>query len=154
MTRPFCSICDRDAVPENPLMVTRTPVLALYHMSGIALPGYLVLAPVPHVEDLGKLGDPALSDLARIQARAVRLLLDLPGVRKVYVCSFGEIVPHFHLHLFPRMEGMLEDPECLTNGFPDGPKIFDLWRRRLAVPSDPVEVLALVGRLKSLFGSP
>lgn len=150
---PHCPVCDRIASPENPLVVYQNPRVALYHMSGIDLPGYLVLAPVRHVEHAGELDDPDLSELARVQARAVRFILGIPGVRKVYGLSFGEVVPHLHIHLFPRTDAMLEDPDGFTDGYPDGPRIFDVWRKRLAVPSDTERVLNLVARFRGFFMS-
>ena len=152
---PHCPVCDRISAPENPLEVYRNPRVALYHMSGIDLPGYLVLAPVRHVEHAGELDDPDLSELARVQARAVRFILGIPGVRKVYALSFGEAVPHLHIHLFPRTDPMLGDPDCLSSdGCPDGPKIFDLWRKRLAVPAETQAVLDLVRRSRTHFATP
>lgn len=150
---PHCPVCDRISAPENPLEVYRNPRVALYHMSGIDLPGYLVLAPVRHVEHAGELDDSDLSELARVQARAVRFILGIPGVRKVYACSFGEAVPHLHIHLFPRTDAMIEDPDCLTDGTPDGPRIFDRWRRALAVPAETDEVLNQITRLREHFMS-
>lgn len=150
---PHCPVCDRISSPGNPLAVYQNPRVALYHMSGIDLPGYLVLAPVRHVEHAGELDDPELSEFARVQARAVRVILGIPGVRKVYACSFGEVVPHLHIHLFPRTDAMLEDPDGFTDGYPDGPRIFDRWRRALAVPAETDEVLSQVTRLREHFMS-
>ena len=146
-----CSLCDRFADPGYPLTVLRAQKIALTHMPGIDLPGYLVVAPVRHVEHAGLLEDSEREELARIQSLAVQTILALPGVRKVYILSFGEAVPHLHLHLFPRTDAMLSAPECLTDGIPDGPKLFDFWRKKLAVPDVPDAVSSLIPKLKEAF---
>jgi diadenosine tetraphosphate (Ap4A) HIT family hydrolase len=146
-----CSLCDRFADPDYPLTVFRTQKIALTHMHGIDLPGYLVIAPVRHVEHAGILEDSEREELARLQSLAVQTILGLPGVRKVYILSFGEAVPHLHIHLFPRTDAMLSAPECLTEGIPDGPKLFDFWRIKLAVPDVPVAVSSLIPQLKEVF---
>ena len=146
-----CSLCDRFADPGYPLTVLRAQKIALTHMPGIDLPGYLVVAPVRHVEHAGLLEDSEREELARIQSLAVQTILGLPGVRKVYILSFGEAVPHLHLHLFPRTDAMLSAPECLTDGIPDGPKLFDFWRKKLAVSDVPDAVSSLIPKLKEAF---
>jgi diadenosine tetraphosphate (Ap4A) HIT family hydrolase len=152
--KPSCVICDRFSSPDNPLLVLRTPNAVLYHMPGVDLPGYLVLAPARHVEHIGALDDAELGDLARIQARAVRAILSVPGVRKVYALSFGEALPHLHIHLFPRTQAMIGDPEFATDGFPDGPRLFNHWRRQLAVPAEPDAVMDLVVTFRTILSSP
>lgn len=146
-----CSLCDRFADPGYPLTVLRAQKIALTHMPGIDLPGYLVVAPVRHVEHAGLLEDSEREELARIQSLAVQTILGLPGVRKVYILSFGEAVPHLHLHLFPRTDAMLSALECLTDGIPDGPKLFDFWRKKLAVSDVPDAVSSLIPKLKEAF---
>ncbi|MEC4683844.1 MAG: hypothetical protein VST70_09250 [Nitrospirota bacterium] len=146
-----CSLCDRFGDPGYPLTVLRAQKIALTHMPGIDLPGYLVVAPVRHVEHAGLLEDSEREELARIQSLAVQTILALPGVRKVYILSFGEAVPHLHLHLFPRTDAMLSAQECLTDGIPDGPKLFDFWRKKLAVPDVPDAVSSLIPKLKEAF---
>ena len=147
-----CPLCVRFSDPESPLVILRSPLSVLSHMPGIDLPGYLLLAPARHVEDAGGLDREEQGEMALLQSRAVREILTLPEVRKVYVLSFGEAVPHLHYHLFPRTEAMGRDPELLAHGAPDGPKIFERYRERLAVPGLPYRVHALVLRLRTVFG--
>jgi diadenosine tetraphosphate (Ap4A) HIT family hydrolase len=152
-----CPLCERFADPESPLVIVRSRRAVLSHMPGVDLPGYLLLSPLRHVEDAGALDREEERELAGLQSRAVREVLALPEVRKVYILSFGEAVPHLHLHLFPRTEAMGRDPELQSPGAPaagapDGPKIFDHFRQRLAVPGIPDRVRALVLRLRSHFG--
>lgn len=149
-----CIICDRLSSPDNPLLVLRTPSAVLYHMLGVDLPGYLVLAPARHVEHIGALDDAELGDFARIQARAVRAILSVPDVRKVYALSFGEALPHLHIHLFPRSQAMIGNPELAADGFPDGPRLFNHWRRQLSVPAEPDAVMSLVGRFRTILAAP
>ncbi len=151
---PSCPLCRRFSDPESALVIFKGRGAVLSHMPEINLPGYLLLAPLRHVEDAGRLTREEQEEMAALQSRAVKTILKLPDVRKVYIASFGEAVPHLHLHLFPRTGAMLKDPECLSGGVPDGPKIFDLWRRRLAVPAVPDEVRSLILRLREVFNQP
>ena len=132
-------------------MILRTRRAVLSHMAGIDLPGYLLLAPERHVEDAGSLTGEEEREMAHLTSRAVQAILSLPGVRKVYLLSFGEVVPHLHLHLFPRTEAMLQDPASLTEGLPNGPAIFERWRQRLAVSVRPPEVDAAILRLREIL---
>ena len=143
-----CSLCDRIRSSSDSMILRKTSYALLYHMSAIDLPGYLVVAPTRHVEHAGELLDTELLDLGRLQSFATREILKIPGVRKVYTLSFGELLPHLHIHLFPRTDFMIEDREALTDGLPDGPRIFQRWRQRLSIssPSKPVE--ELITRIK------
>ena len=143
-----CSLCERIKRSEDPMAIRRTPHSLLYHMPGIDLPGYLVIAPLRHVEHAGMLGEDELFDLARLQALATREILEISGVQRVYTLSFGEVLPHLHIHLFPRTEAMLDDPGSLHEGVADGPKLFDRWRKRLAVSSLPPSVTELIVRMR------
>ena len=46
---------------------------------------------------------------------------------------------------------MAGDPVGLSDGVPDGPKIFDLWRKRLSSEHPPEAVLSLIPRLREIF---
>ena len=143
-----CSLCERIQLSEDPLVIRRSPHSLLYHMPGIDLPGYLVVAPLRHVEHAGMLEDAELADLARLQATATKTILELRGVRRVYTLSFGEVLPHLHIHLFPRTDVMVDDPGSLHEGVADGPRLFDRWRKRLAISAPSAQVAELVERMK------
>lgn len=143
-----CSLCERIELSVDPMALKRSAHSLLYHMPGIDLPGYLVVAPLRHVEHVGMLDDAELLDLVRLQAKAIREIMELPTVQRVYTLSFGEMLPHLHIHLFPRTEEMLEDPESLYEGVADGPKLFDRWRKKLAVSLPSPKVAEMVGRMR------
>ena len=148
-----CSLCDRIRSSPDSMTLWKTSHALLYHMSGIDLPGYLVVAPTRHVEHAGELHDSELGDLARLQSHATREILKIPGVRKIYTLSFGEVLPHLHIHLFPRTDFMIEDREVFTDGLPDGTRIFQRWRERLAVSSPSKSVEELIIRMKTASGT-
>ena len=148
-----CSLCDRIRSSPDSMTLWKTSHALLYHMSGIDLPGYLVVAPTRHVEHAGELHDSELGDLARLQSHATREILKIPGVRKIYTLSFGEVLPHLHIHLFPRTDFMIEDREVFTDGLPDGTRIFQRWRERLAISSPSKSVEELIIRMKTASGT-
>ncbi len=143
-----CSLCERIELSTDPMVLKRTDHSLLYHMPGIDLPGYLVVAPLRHVEHVGMLDDAELFDLACLQAKATREIMEVHSIQRVYTLSFGEMLPHLHIHLFPRTEKMLDDPESLHEGIADGPKLFDRWRKRLAISLPSPKVAEMVDRMR------
>ena len=147
-----CSVCRRvKDEEESGLVVYRSPHVVLYHMPEVDLPGYLVLATVRHEESLGSLTDEEIVAMARVEQHAVKALLALPHVRKVYLASFGEVCAHPHFHLFPRTDEMLEAISSWTDGEIDGPRIFDTFRKALKTAGTPGPVFEIVQRLRGLF---
>lgn len=146
-----CSLCERSNDPEGSLVILRTRWAVLSHMAGIDLPGHLLLAPERHVEDAGSLTGEEEREMAHLTSRAVQASLSRPGVRKVYLLSFGEGVPHLYLHLFPRTEAILQDPASLTEGFPNGSAIIERRRQRLALSVRPPEMVAAILRFREIL---
>lgn len=144
-----CFVCRMVAGNEHPdLVVFTDDFVSLYHMPDVDLPGYLVLAPVRHLEGMEGLAERELDAMGRSQQKAVRAIQALPDVRKVYLSSFGEVCPHFHVHLFPRTDMMLEDASSRTNGEIDGPRIFDLYRKKLKTVGTPERIFEIVRGLR------
>lgn len=82
--------------------------------------GWLIVKPHRHVESLGELSPAeavALGPLLRRLTRAVERALN---AERVYVCTFGEMVRHVHLHVVPRTAEMPpEGPMLLPELFAD-----------------------------------
>ncbi|MHB1285494.1 MAG: HIT family protein [Leptospirales bacterium] len=148
-----CFVCRMAAGNEQPdLMVFRDELVSLYHMPEVDLPGYLVLATVRHLEGLDGLTERETDSIGRVQQKAARAIQALPDVRKVYLSSFGEVCPHLHFHLFPRTDWMLEDASSWTDGEIDGPRIFDLYRKKLKTVGTPERVFEAVREFRKALG--
>jgi diadenosine tetraphosphate (Ap4A) HIT family hydrolase len=66
------------------------------------VPGWLVVAPVRHVEQWDALDPTELRELGPLIARVSSLLRAETPTAKVYVSVFAELLPHFHLHVVAR----------------------------------------------------
>ncbi len=142
-----CPVCEELEVADR--LIARDRVIGVYHMGNIALPGYLVLAPLRHVVRWGDLDRPEKESLERFRVLAESVLLGGDGVRKVYFMSFGEVCPHLHVHCFPRTRWMADD--LSEREGVDGPGIFVHYRKALSCSGTPPEVRAMVLSLRKAF---
>ncbi len=67
-----------------------------------AVPGWLVISSLAHVESLEELPEAALAELAPLAARCSRLLRGVTPAERVYVVQFGELLRHLHVHVIAR----------------------------------------------------
>jgi len=66
------------------------------------VPGWLVLAPLRHVEQWDGLSLREQAELGPLVARVSAALRAETPTAKVYVSVFAEVLPHFHLHVVAR----------------------------------------------------
>jgi diadenosine tetraphosphate (Ap4A) HIT family hydrolase len=66
------------------------------------VPGWLVVAPVRHVEQWDALDIPELRELGPLVARVSGALRACTPTARVYVSVFAEVLPHFHVHVVAR----------------------------------------------------
>jgi diadenosine tetraphosphate (Ap4A) HIT family hydrolase len=142
-----CPVCSETG--NNERLVFRDSSAAVYHMGNVALPGYLVLAPIRHVTLWKDLEGPESASLERFRALAETFLLQKELIRKVYFLSFGELCPHIHIHCFPRTTSMAGEIP-MTVGV-DGPRVFDHYRTALKTDTSPPEVISMIETLRREF---
>lgn len=142
-----CPVCAETG--NNDRLIFRDSSAAVYHMGNVALPGYLVLAPLRHVTLWKDLEGPETASLERFRALTETLLLQKGQIRKVYFLSFGELCPHIHIHCFPRTESMAGDIP-MASGV-DGPRVFDHYRTALKTDTSPPEVSSMIETLRREF---
>ncbi|MHB1926316.1 MAG: hypothetical protein ACYCRD_03505 [Leptospirillum sp.] len=142
-----CPVCLETG--NNDRLVFRDSSVAVYHMGNVALPGYLVLAPLRHVTLWKDLDGSESASLERFRALAETLLLQKKLIRKVYFLSFGELCPHIHIHCFPRTASM--EGEIPATGGVDGPRVFDHYRTALKTDASPPEVSSMIETLRREF---
>lgn len=68
--------------------------------------GYVVLKPKRHVHELADLFRDEAGSLGHVVQTLVWAMRTALGTERIYICSFGETVHHFHLHLIPRYANM------------------------------------------------
>lgn len=95
-----CDIIARRIIPPGGI-VDRTDHIILHHCLDVEIPGYLILSPIRHVASIAALNAAEAGELIRTMRQTVAALETLPEEEKVYICSFGEVTNHFHVHLFP-----------------------------------------------------
>jgi histidine triad (HIT) family protein len=94
----FCNFDKRYIIEESELS------FAAYFGSAIKT-GHIVVALKDHVTSLSSLGDDRAGDLMKLAARVAAKAEKLVGSEKYYLVSIADEVPHYHLHLLPKMKG-------------------------------------------------
>lgn len=117
-----------------------------------ALPGYLVLRLKGPPRSLGELDLPSAEALGRLLWAAVAALERTTGAERVYLLTFAEVDPQFHVHLLPRTAWLgraWAAANSATAGEPiDGPALFQ-WCR--ASYRDTADLPAEASRLDELL---
>ncbi|HXB56710.1 MAG TPA: HIT domain-containing protein [Vicinamibacteria bacterium] len=72
---------------------------------GGPVPGWLVVAPARHVEQIDALRAEELSLLGPLLAQVAAALRAETSCEKVYVSLFAEVLPHLHVHVVARPPG-------------------------------------------------
>ncbi|HBS58001.1 MAG TPA: HIT family protein [Firmicutes bacterium] len=104
-------------------------VAVLHHSIDTDIPGYLILSPVRHVESFSDLNVKEMRVLCQLLKSSLTILEKAEGIKKVYICSFGEVSTHFHFHIFPRYDWMLSLGDTQTNEMTDAARIFSKVRQ-------------------------
>lgn len=122
-----CEICEREASPEEPLggWVLRTPGWSACVAPGFEVPGWLFLELRRHAEGPMAMNEAEAAELGPLLVRVSGAILAATVAERVYVLAFGELFPHFHLLLLPRLPFAPADQV--------GPSLF-LKRAELADP--------------------
>lgn len=97
------------------------------HAFNTTLPGWLVIAPLRHVEAFTELSREACAELGELIHDLSTALVEVTGCVKTYVMQFSEAegFSHLHVHLVPRIP---DQPAEQT-----GPRIFG----HLTEPGEP-----------------
>jgi diadenosine tetraphosphate (Ap4A) HIT family hydrolase len=98
-----CLECDflRSGAHEPPLL--RTAHFAVHGKIEIpAVPGWMIIAPLRHVEQVDALDGLAQSELQPLIARVAAALRAATPTARVYVCTWNEMLSHLHIHVIAR----------------------------------------------------
>jgi diadenosine tetraphosphate (Ap4A) HIT family hydrolase len=111
---PACFPCEwnarLDELPPRERIVVHEG-WRLAHAFNTALPGWLVLVPLRHVESFAELSQTEASTFSELARRASAALVDVVACSKTYVVILGEEkgFAHLHAHVVPRMPDLPDD---------------------------------------------
>ena len=149
---PECAIVRGGAAPGGAPVLRRGPFVVHPRPEPSPVPGWFVVAPVRHVEQVDALGPDEQRALGPLLADLAAALRAETPCEKVYVSVFAEVLPHLHVHVIARPPGLPADER--------GPRLFASERRadeaeraglarrvhaRLAPHSDPAPDAGRVG---------
>jgi len=102
---PECQICQRETAPDEPLggWIVRTELWSACVADGFEVPGWLFLQLRRHAEGPMALAPEEASELGRLLVDLSAAIQTATGAERVYLLAFGELFPHFHVLLAPRM---------------------------------------------------
>jgi len=86
-------------------ILRRGPFVIHARPEGGPVPGWLVVAPARHVEQIDALRGEELSGLGPLLAQVAAALRAETPCEKVYVSIFAEVLPHLHVHVIARPPG-------------------------------------------------
>ena len=118
------------------------------HAFNSALPGWLVLLPLRHVEALADLRPEEAAALGPLLQRVSSALVEVLGCEKTYVILFAEApgFQHLHFHVVPRMPGLPREQKGVRIfGFLERPE--DEW-----VPAGEMDRIAVA--VRACLGTP
>jgi diadenosine tetraphosphate (Ap4A) HIT family hydrolase len=142
-----CYSCRRTALSERPPRewIVERQGWRVAHAINCALPGWLVVLPLRHVEALSELTVEETAAIGPLLVDASRALERVTACAKTYVMLLAEAegFHHLHFHVVPRMDGW---PHELR-----GAGVFDFLRRDPSQQLSDQAMDALALRLRAAF---
>jgi diadenosine tetraphosphate (Ap4A) HIT family hydrolase len=117
---PACLRVQAALQGQEPWLVAALPHSVLLLGDHQAFPGYAVLFSRVHAKELHHLDDAAFSGFTQDLRRASRAVESATGCWKLNLASLGNVLPHLHVHLFPRSASdplRLEQPWAQSDRF-------------------------------------
>jgi diadenosine tetraphosphate (Ap4A) HIT family hydrolase len=132
-----CVICARESSDEEPPggWVLRTDLWSACVAEGFEVPGWLFLQLRRHAEGPMGMDDTEAAELGVVLTRLTAGIQAVTDAERVYIVAYGELFPHFHLLLMPRLPFAPDDER--------GPGLF-LKRAELADPQAAAETATRV----------
>jgi diadenosine tetraphosphate (Ap4A) HIT family hydrolase len=115
-----CDIVSGARTPPGGVIFENDHWLVDHSVGPVMLRGFLIIKPKRHCEHIGDLDPLELSSFGQVLGLTTRALMQVLSPKKIYVCSFGELVKHVHWYIIPRMEGMPADGGEVVNVMWDG----------------------------------
>jgi diadenosine tetraphosphate (Ap4A) HIT family hydrolase len=102
-----CELCAREATDAEPAggWVVRTAWWSACVAPGFDVPGWLFLELRRHAEGPMGMDDDEAGELGILIRQLSSAIERVTGAERVYVVAYGELFPHFHVLLSPRLPG-------------------------------------------------
>lgn len=113
-----CAIVKGGVLPRGMRAVTRGHFVVHPRGEDAAVPGWMVIAPVRHVEQWDDLSPPDRKELGELIGKVAEALRSATDAEKIYVNVFAEVVAHLHVHVIARAKDLPEEMR--------GPRIFQV----------------------------
>ena len=133
---PECAIARAGSPPGGARVLRRGAFVVHLRPEPSPVPGWLVVAPIRHVEQIDALTPDEQRELGPLLTEVAAAVRAETPCEKVYVSVFAELLPHFHVHVIARPPGLPEEER--------GPRLFASARR-----ADEAERIALFRRVES-----
>ena len=131
-----CAIVSGKLVPRGEAPVVRDVFVIHPRPDDGAVPGWIIVAPQRHVEQIDQLSPRELTALGPLLGEVAAALRAETGAEKVYVSIFAEILAHLHVHVIARTGDIPADQRgprvFLTTAPADTGKSTETGRRVLA----------------------
>ena len=100
-----CELCHQESSEQEPPggWVVRTDLWSAGVGPGFEVPGWLFLQLRRHAEGPMGMDDAEAAELGPLVSRLTAGIQAATGAERVYMVAFGELFPHFHVLLAPRM---------------------------------------------------
>lgn len=131
---PECAIVRTGSLPGGPPVLRRGAFVVHPRPEPSPVPGWLVVAPARHLEQVDALTPDEQRGLGPLLAEVAAAVRACTPCEKVYVSVFAEALPHLHVHVIARPPGLPEEER--------GPRLFASARR-----ADEAERIALFRRV-------
>jgi diadenosine tetraphosphate (Ap4A) HIT family hydrolase len=96
-----CPECRRLSERDE-IVVRRGPLAVHARPEAAPVPGWLVVAPVRHIEQIDQLDELEARALGPLLAETAAALRQASGGAKIYLAVFAELLPHLHVHVVAR----------------------------------------------------
>lgn len=100
-----CELCRVESSDQEPVggWILRTDMWSACVAPGFEVPGWLFLQLRRHAEGPMGMDDAEAAELGPLLSRLAVGIQTATGAERVYAVAFGEVFPHFHVLLVPRM---------------------------------------------------
>ena len=133
---PECAIARTGCLPGGARVLRRGAFVVHPRPEPSPVPGWLVVAPARHVEQIDALTADEQRGLGPLLAEVAAVLRAETPCEKVYLSVFAELLPHLHVHVIARPPGLREEDR--------GARLFASTRR-----ADEAERVDLFRRVQS-----
>lgn len=99
---PECAIVKGGTLPRGKPAITRGTFIVHPRVEDAAVPGWMIIAPVRHVEQWDDLSPQEQGDLGTLIGQVTEALRAETAAEKVYVNVFAEVLAHLHVHVIAR----------------------------------------------------